>query len=200
MKLELDFTTGSTYIKKNYDIKMIIIDPNGTTFIADTSNNGKSMLKEWNLPQYSILDECKYHIDYFMILLNKYFKNKPKYKKYLQTKNNEEVFHIINDLLLDGYVVFVNITTYSNISLLLNGKQGQLFINYNTLTIQQQKSLEKAEKYLDNIDYIYANKYLDYEKNIKETYTITNNKITEILFPKPKTKIKTKPNIFPINQ
>ena len=47
MKLELDFTTGSTYIKKNYDIKMIIIDPNGTTFIADTSNDGKSMLKEW---------------------------------------------------------------------------------------------------------------------------------------------------------
>ena len=200
MKLELDFTTGSTYIKKNYDIKMIIIDPNGTTFIADTSNDGKSMLKEWNLPQYSILDKCKYHIDYFIILLNKYFKNKPKYKKYLQTKNNDKVFNIINDLLLDGYIVFINITTYSNISLLLNGKQGQLLINYNDLTIQQQKSLAKTEKYLDNIDYIYVNKYLDYEKNIKETYTIANNKITEILFPKPKTKIKTKQNIIPINQ
>lgn len=184
--------SGKKYKNIEKDVKILLISPNGTIFVTDNSNDNKNMRKEYNLKQYREDEKCKYHIDYLVVLLNKYFQNNINYKQFLTTRETTDVYKILNQFLLDGYIVFLNSTLYDNISYLLNGSQGELLINYKKITSFQLLALKKIESLLKTITQITINKYLDYPKNYLETLTTPSNQISELLIEKPKILIKSK--------
>lgn len=184
--------SGKKYKNIEKDVKILLISPNGTIFVADNSNDNKNMRKEYNLIQYKDYETCKYHIDYLVVLLNKYFKNDINYKPFLTSKETTDVYRILNQFLLDGYIVFFNSTLYDNISYLLNGTEGELLINYKKITSLQLLSLKKIETLLKTITKITINKYLNYPENNSEKLTTPSNQISELLIEKPKILLKSK--------
>ena len=146
------------------------------------------MKKDFNLDYYNDTDRCLHHKDYIQVLLNRFFKNNPNYKKYIKNFTPEEnltiTTNVIHQLLKDGYIIFSNLTTYDSIYFLLHGKNGRLFINYPTITEKQEKSLKEIEQYLESFKEITIEKYSDYKKNIYNILYIDDNTIYDTIFEK----------------
>lgn len=181
MNLELDFMSDKEYKKTKNDVKIAIITPKGKILITNTSHDGKRMRDEYQLKQYTTSDTCKYHIDYLVVLLNKHFKHNPKYQKYLKIKDPMDVYNILNLLLLDGNIIFINNTCYNNIMHLLHGSNGELLINYPTMTYNQQLSLPKLEYYLETINNISIKKFSDYPTQVITMSTQVASNITNLV-------------------
>ena len=162
--------SGKHYIFNNRDIKLAIITPKGKIFLSDYSHDGKNMKKEYQLDQYLEYEKCEFHIDYLVVLLNKYFNNNEKYKQYLTTKNSDKLYQILETFLQDGYIIFFNNTSYNTPSSKISGTKGEILINYQKLTPQQLLSLEKLELYLKKIQTLTINTFLNYPENNIETY------------------------------
>ena len=187
--MKIDFMKQKLYTKDNYDIKLIIIDPTGNTYLTTLSNDGKNMKKEYNLDFYPNNYNCHYHIDYLQVFLNRYLKEKENFQKLLGLTTNDTTFSIIDQLLKDGYIIFSNNTSYEGLVYQINGTYGELYINWPTITKEQEIALSEIEEELSTFNTIDIKKYLDYENNIKESYLKNkNNSITNLLFDNKKEK------------
>ncbi|MEE3343600.1 MAG: hypothetical protein VZS44_05880 [Bacilli bacterium] len=189
----IDFMTGKKFIKDEEDIKFIIISPKGDIYLASKKYDEYLMKKDFKLDYYNDNDKCNHHKDYIQVLLNRFFKDNPNYKKYLKNFSSDEnlivTTNVIHQLLNDGYIIFSNLTTYGSMYYLLHGKNGRLFVNYPTITKEQEESLKEIENYLEKFEEITIEKYSNHEKNICNLLYLENNKIYNALFEK---KSKTK--------
>ena len=189
----IDFMSGKEFIKDEEDIKLIIINPEGDIYLASKKYDNMSMKKDFNLNYYNDNEKCNHHKDYIQVLLNRYFKDNPNYKKYIKKYTNEEnltlTTNVIHQLLKDGYIIFSNLTTYGSIYFMLHGKNGRLFINLPTVTKEQAKSLKTIENYIENFEEITIEKYLDHQRNKCQLIQLNNNRIYNTLFEK-KSKAK----------
>lgn len=188
--MKIDFMNKKQYIKEDKDIKLIIIDPNGKIYLSTISNDGNDMKKTYNLDFYPDNYKCTYHIDYLQVFLNRFLKENKNYKSLIGLINNDKTFNIFDQLLKDGYIVFSNNTSYEGIFYQINGTYGDLYINWPTITKEQESSLSEIEEELSTFNTIDIKKYLDYEKHISDFSRITNNNnsITNILFNNQKRK------------
>ena len=184
----IDFMTGKDFVKDNEDIKLIVISPEGNIFLASKKYDNYLMKKDFNIPYYEDNEKCTHHKDYIQALLNRYFKDNPKYKKSMKNFTPEEnltiTTNVIHQLLDDGYVIFSNITTYDGIFYQLHGTNGRIFINYPTITEKQEESLKKIEEYLKNFKEITIENYLDHKNNLCDIYTIHSNSIYNTILGK----------------
>lgn len=187
--MKIDFMNKEEYKKDKKDVKLIIIAPDGTIYISSTSNDSKDM-NIYKLQFYPKNYKCTYHIDYLQVFLNNYFFQNPNYQNLIGVTDNSKTYSIIDQLLIDGYIVFSNNTIYEGIFYILNGTYGDLYINWKKLTPEQEHALSIIEEDLSNFDTIQINKYIDYEKHIEEKYTKKKNinTISNILFANSKKK------------
>lgn len=183
---KIDFMAKKKYVKDKNDIKLLIIAPNGDILLTSKKYDNKLMKKDLNIPYYNDNDKCYYHADNIQVLLNNYFIDKPDYQKYrtrINPDNNAIItFNVIHKLLEDGYIVFYNNTSYDGIYYQLHGTHGTLYINYPTLTEEQEQSLKEIEQELETFKEINIEKNIDHAKNYVINYTTTYDQIYNTLF------------------
>lgn len=173
--MKIDFMTKKEYQKEEKDIKLIIIAPTGTIYQTTITKDGTNMQKNYNLDFYPDNYQCTYHIDYLQVFLNNYLKENPNYKKLIGLITSDNIFKIIDQLLKDGYIIFSNNTNYQSIHYQLNGTEGELYINWPTITIEQENALSEIEEETSRFNTISISKFTDYKNNQQELYIIKNN-------------------------
>ena len=71
--MNINFMTGSKYEKDSSHVKLMIIDKDGNSYIANRSSDGGNMREKYGLDFYDKNHRCEYHIDYLQVLLKRYF-------------------------------------------------------------------------------------------------------------------------------
>ena len=104
--MNINFMTGSKYEKDSSHVKLMIIDKDGNSYIANRSSDGGNMREEYGLDFYDKNHRCEYHIDYLQVLLKRYFSDNKNYQKFIGNPDNFNTFGIISKLVEDGYIVF----------------------------------------------------------------------------------------------
>ena len=148
----INFMTDDIY-KNDDDLKLFIINNKNIPLISTIKSNGTNMKKKYKLNYYNEDYNCKYHIDYLQVLLNKYFKN-TKIEKYIGNINNDISEEIIKELVNNNSIVLSNMTLYNSLNYKINNKKyGKLYIN-NDIKEEQIETLLYNKDLLSTFDYI----------------------------------------------
>ena len=99
----IDYMKDKEY-NEDEDIKLFIITNKNIPIIATKSSDGINMNKVYNLNYYEKSYECKYHIDYLQVLLNKCFKN-TQLNNYIGITDNQKAEEIIKEIVNRNNVV-----------------------------------------------------------------------------------------------
>lgn len=179
--MNINFMTGSKYEKDSSHVKLMIIDKDGNSYIANRSSDGGNMREKYGLDFYDKNHRCEYHIDYLQVLLKRYFSDNKNYQKFIGNPDNFNTFGIISKLVEDGYIVFSNSTTYEGITYKLHGTLGEVYINKSLVTNEQIEALKKNSKYLSDINSLSIKVFGDYGKNISDSITSNAERLSDDL-------------------
>ena len=176
----IDFMNKNKEFIPREDIEIAVIAPDGTTYIADRSSNGKKMkeklleIKETSPELEEMLSQknykehecCRFHINYVQLLILHLLKVMPELK---QHENSLSVFPIYEILHDNNYLIISNMTSYEGILLSLHGKSAAIIPPKNHLTKEQIKSLhELRNKEIFNEFETIRIAYLDPRKTDRE--------------------------------
>lgn len=173
--MNINFMTGSKYEKDSSHVKLMIIDRDGNSYIANRSSDGANMREKYGLDFYDKSHNCQYHIDYLQVLLSKYFSDNKNYQKFIGNADNFNTYGIISKLVEDGYIVFSNNTSYEGITYQINGTLGSIYINNDLTTDEQIEALKNNSRYLDDINSLEIKVFGDYCRNISADF-LSNGK------------------------
>ncbi len=168
----IDFLCDQKYQKgpgNAHDIsthpKMFVISPDGIVYYADCEYDGHvvSLLGEEIL--------LSKHSDYMKVLIEKYFSH--DLEMIANAKKEGMVGFVQNlfQLVCKGYIVFNNLTTYSNSVLYtLHGTSGQFISLKGSVTNLQKESLLQLNPYIQYFQDIEISLYTDFEHHVSEVY------------------------------
>ena len=140
--------------------KFVLIRPDGTIFYFVLSNDGKKITV---FGQEKI---CDSHTDYIGKLVESYFSD---HDAMVEDVKKGNLYDNLIQFLLDGNIIFNNITSYQGPLFFLHGTCGQLLIPPCS-TEAQDESLTSLSEYIDYFKEIEVKEYHDILNNIKDSY------------------------------
>ncbi len=140
----IDFINDTDYIPQD-DFKIVVIDLNGDTYIADTNNDGKEF--PFTFPQ-KMYDHHKLnvHTDYFYLLFSKYLK---EYPELFAAAKEANIYQILLQAIKHGLIIINNITSYTGPLYQLYGKRIEVMVPME-ITPQELEALSSLRYIFEN--------------------------------------------------